>query len=558
MNRVSEFTRREALLALSSAAIAGASPAAAPEVPARIVERNDAAAGNYLRTQNTEPGSPWRGSVPDDYQMHHAGSAGGLIETLTAALVCPQSKHHQESELGERIRLAARFLERCQSPEGNISLLTTNFNSPPDTGFVVHNVGTAAAIAKIYSEEAVLRHLRPFLVAAAGGMAAGGIHTPNHRWVVSSALAQVNALFPNPGYEQRINQWLAEGIDIDDEGQFIERSTVTYNTVCDRAFTVLAAKLRRPELLDPVRRNLRAMLYLVHPDGEVVTEVSRRQDQFTRGTMAGYWFPLQYLAVHDGDRQFAGLAGKLAPEYGRLSAMLEYPELAGALPEAAPAPDNYEKTFPLTGLARIRRGELDGTMVLSGNSRFFSARRGGAVVEAVRFVTSFFGKGQFVPTTSVKQNGSYVFKQTLEGPYYLPLLPPQRVTSQNWSALRERRRKAQVCRLEQSATVTERANGFDVRVESRGTDGVPLALEITLREGGKLEGCRAAPHAEGAWLLEREYATYRVDGSLVRFGPGAAPHLQTQLRGAETKLPGVSVYLTGYTPFDRTVRFEFS
>ena len=73
------------------------------------------------------------------------------------------------------------------------------------------------------------------------------------------------------------------------------------------------------------------MMYLLHPDGEVVTEVSRRQDQFVRGTMAGYWFPVNYLAVHDGDRQFAGLARGLAPESARLSALLEYPELAGSL-----------------------------------------------------------------------------------------------------------------------------------------------------------------------------------------------------------------------------------
>ncbi|HTS65542.1 MAG TPA: hypothetical protein VMH28_26150, partial [Candidatus Acidoferrales bacterium] len=100
-------------------------------------------------------------------------------------------------------------------------------------------------------------------------------------------------------------------------------------------------------------------------------------------------------------------------------------------------------------------------------------------------------------------------------------------------------------------------NGFDLRIQSRGTEGVPLAIEIGLREGGQLAGCRPAPHAAGAWLLEKDEAVYRIGGAELRFGPGAAPHLQTELRGAEPRLPGLSIYVTGYTPFDRTIRFDF-
>ncbi len=402
-------SRRQVLWGLGSAALAAGAPAAEPEVDARVVARNDAALDNLLRAQITDPRNARLGGVPDDYLMYHAGSAGGLIETAAASWIVPHSKHHGVPEILDRIRLAAQFLERSQTPEGNIDLLSTNFNSPPDTGFVVHNV----AIAKIYGAEEVLRALRPFLVKAAGGMSTGGVHTPNHRWVVSSALAQVNDVFPDAAYTRRIAQWLAEGIDIDEDGQFIERSTVTYNTVTDRAFTVLAAKLKRPELFDPVRRNLRAMMYLLHPDGEVVTEVSKRQDQFVRGTMAGYWFPLNYLALHDGDRQFAALARGLGPEHARLSAQLEYPELAGPLPQSEALPEDYEKWFGAVGLARIRRGRWDATMVLKDSSRFFSARNGGAVVNAVRFATSFFGKGQFVPDTCVKEGAKDVFRQSL-------------------------------------------------------------------------------------------------------------------------------------------------
>jgi hypothetical protein len=171
-----------------------------------------------LRTQITDSSHPRLGGVPDEYAMFHAGSAGALIEAATASWIAPRSKHHASSEVLERIRLASQFLERSQSAEGNIDLLSTNFNSPPDTGFVVHNVATAAALAKMYAAEDILRALRSFLVKAAGGMSTGGIHTPNHRWVVSSALAQVNDVFPDAVYTRRIGQWLSEGIDIDEDG----------------------------------------------------------------------------------------------------------------------------------------------------------------------------------------------------------------------------------------------------------------------------------------------------------------------------------------------------
>ena len=194
-------------------------------------------------------------------------------------------------------------------------------------------------------------------------------------------------------------------------------------------------------------------------------------------------------------------------------------------------------------------------MVLSDNSRFLGLRNGAAVIEAVRFATSFFGKGQFVPASSSKGDG-YIFRQRLEAPYYQPVSQP--VTYRNWAQVRATRAQTQVCRLEQTATVTEIKNGFELRVESRGTAGVPLAIEIAFREGGKLEGCRPAPHAESAWLLERDYGIYRLGGDADPLRPGAAPHLLTQLRGAEPKLPGPCVYVTGYTPFNHAIRFEWA
>jgi hypothetical protein len=58
-----------------------------------------------------------------------------------------------------------------------------------------------------------------------------------------------------------------------------------------------------------------------------------------------------------------------------------------------------------------------------------------------------------------------------------------------------------------------------------------------------------------AWLLSAPQAVYRTGADGIRFGPGLCQHRYTQVRMAEPKLPGPSVYLTGFTPFDHTLEF---
>jgi len=545
-----DLSRREAV----GAAVAAA---AAPELDRALLPRHDAAVERLLKSQITDPASRGCGVYPDEFGLHHAGTAGGILESLTAAFLHPGSRYHRDRALVERMRLAAAYLQRAQNEHGNLDLIITNFNSPPDTAFVVHNVATSACLARRHGERELEALSAPFLRRAANALAVGGVHTPNHRWVVCSALAQLNELYPDPALVRRIDQWLAEGIDIDEDGQYTERSTLVYNVAVDHALVVMAAKLQRPDLLAPVRRNLVSMLYLLHPGFEVVTEISRRQDQYERGDIGRYWFPMRYLAVRDGDGRFAALADPFAARYARLSALMEYPELAAPGPPYAPLPEHYERQFPAVGIARIRRGPVSATLILGGSSRFFTLRRGAAVINAVRLASAFFGKGQFVPQQAEKRPGGYYFRQSLEGDYLQPLDQPYRVGPARWAQARLERRRTELCKLEQSALVTETANGFRVRLQAQGTAGVPVAVEVNLREGGTLEGCQPAPRVPDAWLLPAGHARYRLGGDEIRFGPGLGEHRYTQVRMAEPKLPGPSVYLTGYTPFDHSLLFEW-
>jgi hypothetical protein len=83
-----------------------------------------------------------------------------------------------------------------------------------------------------------------------------------------------------------------------------------------------------------------------------------------------------------------------------------------------------------------------------------------------------------------------------------------------------------------------------------------LAVEINFRAGGKFEGVVPAYKVSDGWVLQKGYGVYRVGNDAVRFGPGAGAHMYTQVRGAEPKLDGPSVYLTAFTPFDHTLEFE--
>ncbi|HYZ86831.1 MAG TPA: hypothetical protein VE621_20615 [Bryobacteraceae bacterium] len=553
------MNRREALAALGATAVAAQAQDAAGPYPHfdAILRRHDEAVVHYMSRQITDPKARWRGNFADANGLFWPGTLSGILETLATAFVYPQSKHYKSNEVFARMQMASETLLRETSADGNIDNPVTNWNSPPDTAFAVRSLASGAILARRAGNREASALLEPWLRKAGASLARGGIHTPNHRWVVCAALAQVHELFSEPSYLKRIDQWLAEGIDIDEDGQYDERSTAVYNPITDNAFTTMAAKLKRPELLDPVRKNLNAMLYLLHPGYEVVTEISRRQDLNQRGDMGGYWFSLQHLAVRDNDGRFATLSRHFAPTRGSLPALLEYPEINIAKPSPQPVPDTYEKTFPGLGLTRIRRGELS-ACIFADNSRFFTLRKGVAVINAVRFASAFFGKAQFRPTSVAKREGAWFLTQSLEGPYYQPFQPPRRIQASEWTDTQKQRPQSEVMKLTQSAEIRETPTGFRIRIRANGTKDVPLAIEVNLREGGKLDGVEPAPDVPSGFLLSRGQAVYKLGGNTIKFGPGLAVNTYTQVRGAESKLSGPSVYLTGLTPFDHTLDFECS
>jgi hypothetical protein len=536
------MNRRRFLQGTGAAALATGAGAAARDIYLELIQPAEQAAEKSLARQQPD------GGLADDYEIPSPGATAGFLSTLAAVYAAPESRFRRDAELLRRMERAAENLIRVQRPDGTIDLPSTNFGSPPDTGFVLEPVCAVAAVLRKcgYEETRKLEASLEAFIRRAGEALAVGCHR----------------LFPNPRYLSRIDEWLAEGIDQDADGHFTERSVGVYNAVCDNMLLTAARLLERPALLDPVRKNLEAMLYFVRPGGELATEISRRQDHFAPATLRPYYRAYKYMAARDGNGRFASAAEAIERQHagqlgGELIHFLEVPELRQAGPQPLPLPEDYDRFWPAYEFAHVRRGAYDAT-VLGRDSRFFSFRHGGAVVEAVRLASAFFGKGQFAAPL-VRASGGYRLEQTLDGDYLQPLEPKDRRADGDWLKMpRDRRARSNRFTLRSKVEIREVERGFDIAVEVGGTDRVPAAIEIALRPGGRLfgDGVRPAPRVSDAQLLAEGYATYEAGGRGVRIGPGFRRHVWTQLRGAEARLPGLSLYLTGFAPFKHTLEFR--
>ena len=530
----------------------------------RLIQSLDEQIPELLSSRIKDPTDPHFGGIPDAFQIYHAGSAAGLIQTLTTAYVSPLSKFFHDPALQQAMMEAIDFLLRYQHPDGSIDLLTTNFQSTPDTGFVVEPLSISYKLLALDlhgSHEMLRTRMKSFLTLAGEALTIGGIHTPNHRWVVCMALARLYDLFPDPRYQARINTWLAEGIDIDEDGQYTERSSSVYSPLTDRCLITIARLMNMPSLYDPVRRNLDMTLYYLHPNGEVVTEASRRQDQYQARNAAAYYYPYWYMSVHDQNGTYSGMKIAIEQHVGvkNLTGILPYLLEDEALGKNIPVDDlplNYEKYFVASSLVRWRQGQTDVSM-LAKNSTWFTLHHQHAVIQAIRLSTAFFGRGQFIPEEISKTSRGYRLTQKLEGPYFQPYPKDSLPGDGDWEKMpRDKRPKSEIQFLNYSVDLYFEDQNWNIEIDIDGTEDVPVAVELSFRAGGKLSNVEKTDESADVYLLSEGQATYTHQGSSIQFGPGKNEHRWTQLRGADPRIPGISVYLTGYTPFKHVLQIK--
>ena len=471
---------------------------------------------------------------------------------------------------------AAAYLLISQRPSGNIDLHSVNIDSGPDTGFTVQQLCTIFELARREGRTGggwlpVLAKLERFIRRAVEGMKIGGFHTPNHRWVICSALAQAKTLFPDLDVAEVVESYLAEGYDIDAEGAFIERSVGVYDAVNDRSLLFIQEHWDSPAALEATARNLDFCLHLIHADGTAETGLSRRQDYGTRTVAAGL---VHCYLLHNHfapTEQFVAAAHWL---WGRLQghasaagenllwtvyALIKCGEPA---PAAVPLPTRYSRHFPQNGIWRIRQERLSAS-IFQDATRLLSLVHGQAELTSLKISQTYFGGacGHFYGEELTVENGRGVLtsgglRRPRRPGYELPIGRP--VSPEEWNASFAQRGLYELPAAASTLTISEAEGGLDFHYQNiESLDKVAVQIAFDFPPGGVWESddIRTIPAAGQPIFLKRGFGQMRYGSDAIRIGPGPADHkpaahFMWPMREAEPAPNHTRVLLTFWTPVD--------
>ena len=510
------------------------------------------------------------GLVNPDYGLADPHLASAL---MTACVYHALATGQPDPALFERANLAGEALLKALRPSGLIDLLSVNYDSSPDTGFLVQRLctlielgGEAARVQPRWV--ALLGTVEQIIRRGVSGMLDGGFHTPNHRWVMVSALTQAKTLFPDLEVKRTVEAYLAEGIDIDEEGTFIERSVGVYDAVNNRSLLFIGQNWDFPEAFAAVERSLTFDLHLLHADGTAETGLSRRQDYGTRTVPVGLIdcflisHHLQPNPIFARAAQY--LWDQLSSPRGDLLwvayALLKGDDLE---PSTASLPTDFAHYYPLNGIWRVRRERLSASF-FKGVTRLLTLTYGQAELSSLKISQTYFGQfiGRFVgDSVTVDDVQGVLRSEGLANPrrpgYELPLgklVPPDQ-----WQAMLSEREIRRLPPATSTLTVREIVDGFELCYQTlAGLDKVAAQIAFDFPPGGIWESgdLRLKPEAGQTIFLKRGYGTMRYGHDVIMLGPGAFDHGMWQMREAEPAPDHVRILLTFRTPVDFTFKLR--
>lgn len=524
-----------------------------------------------------------------------------VMAVWISSITNPDSSYYHDTELLKKIELTTGYMLKAQHSDGTISLGSTNYHSPPDTGFVV--VGLSQVLQVLYKDnwsqlDAIKLNIKLFLERTIPALVTGGIHTPNHRWVISAGLAFLYEIFKKDSLLARVNSWLLEGLDYTEDGEWTERSNGIYNVINNLMLFHVSRILDKPELLEPVRKNLEMMQYLIHPSGEIVTDYSGRQDFGVKSNLSNYYLIYRLMASLDQNPLFAHMADLGAEcmtepgsiENNAMIGHLLYPTLRNDKQTRVTLPEEYmviiNKSHPRSAylkiscdkdettnilhsaphkefgspVVRYRKKDTSAT-IMTNTPSFFSLRNGEARLLGVKVSTSF-SPGIVYFDEFEELNGGYRVRKVMEKGYngpiperYLKNLNPLDEKVNPWHILpHQYRTMTHLQKHEIIIDITPGKESWQIHVRSDDLEDVFTQITFIFGEEGTISGKGIEQTNNNQYFLTSGNFDYGIGEKVIKISPGAHEHRLDVLRDDAHASDCKHVSINLMTPID--IKFD--
>lgn len=534
----------------------------------QIIRDTEKRAVRAMKTQNLDPNSPYYGAFVMPNGVYMQKHALYCIADIGAVYCNLESKLYHDEKLLASMLIGLDYVRAQQHENGLFDYITCNFFSAPDTAFCIGIILHLAQFLKrkealVAGEAALLAKLDPIIHDGGRGLLEGGFHTPNHRWAIAALLATCGKLYGEADLTQAAFQYLNEGIDCNEDGEYSEKSAGNYNGVNNQAMLLLAEALDDDSFEQNIIRNLNMMLTYWEPDDSIFTANSTRFDKDRLVYPEGYYWFYLYLGAKYNIPEFAAMANytfHIVREKNILSpnVLIRYmlhPELIDFESDVCGTPTQYHAYYANSGIARVRREGYTYT-VMKDKSNFLYVHNGDIKL-AVKIGGSFCEHRAFkAETMEMDETGAFHLHQTMRGWYYLPF-PEKPATSDWWQMDNASRPKKLGPDMDIDVTVRETEDGIDVDISTSGVEGAPWRVELAFSGIDRISNDHMTMPVRGDEVLVLKDSFFTVSNavSTMEVGPAFGVHHFTDGKeDSEAKTPGAAtVYLTDYTAFHHTI-----
>ena len=542
-----------------------------------LILRHDAYIAGRLATQIRDRENPrYGGYLTEGYHVDPR-FCGFTLGDMIIGYLCKGGAYYKNAELLSAIEANFDYMEAHQRPDGCVDLSDCNFASPPDTAFMCNHLFNAYWLMDKSGDAAVemlKKRLYAYIERCCEGVAAGGFHTPNHRWAIASCLMSAYKLMGREDFKARAGEYLNEGLDINEDGEFAERSAGNYNQVNDDQMIRLYLATGDKRFLEASRRNLDMMRCYIEPDNSVFTNNSTRQDYGRKVYLESYYILFLLTGYLLGDKKLGAMAEWIYSisrermhangDGFALAWLLLYEDLDGYGADEPLKHEwlSYNRYFRDSRIARVRKGDFSYT-VMEGKPNFLYFQHGSYVMYMV-IHGRVCSKGNFIADSIEPIEGGYRLHATFDSWYYLPFYPEKPATSDWWAMDNPNtRRRTHGVAMDMTVEVTLAGDGIDVRVKSTGLDEVPLRVELGFEAGSQMRTSSViikGKAGDAATLVSGEAEMTGPHGEVITIGPGFAQHNNLQRRDGvyPQSAQHFIVYMNAYSPIDQTIHIGTS